>query len=297
MGKHAYLVIAHNNWNQLKFLLEILNDSRNDFFLLIDKKAKDFDKVRLLSSLSSELSKHIFFTKQVDIRWGMYSQIDAEIKVLKEATNHSKYDYYHLISGVDMPLRSQDDMHAFFDSMQGTEFVDYDKCNSNEQALERARFHYFLQTLVGRSQHSPIKYFRDILVYAEKLLGVSRIKDIENNLGKGATWFSITDNFARYVVNQEEFLKNHFNNTYCCDEVFLQTLLNLSPYKKNWYGYKDPSIQYHNLRYLDWERGKPYTFKKVEFFKLCNSPYMFARKFGNDIISNDVYIHLSKRCP
>lgn len=292
MGKHAYLVISHNKWKQLRFLIDVLDDPRNDFFILIDTKARDFDKDRFLSSFPSSTSDRIFFAKQIDIRWGMYSQIEAELSVLKESTSHSNYDYYHLISGIDMPLKNQNEMHKFFDSMQGTEFVDYDEYNDNKQALERSRYHYVLQTLVGRSQHTPIKYLRDILVFFEKAIGVNRVKEIENDLGKGATWFSITDDFARYVVSQEEFLKKHFNYTYCCDEVFLQTLLNRSPYKKNWFGFKNSEVSYQNLRYLDWGRGKPYTFRKDDFFELCKSPYMFARKFSEDIISDDIKKYL-----
>ena len=285
MGRHAYLIIAHNKWKQLHFLLSILNDPRNDFFILIDSKATDFDQERLVSSLPSH---NIYFTDQLNIRWGTYSQIDAELIVLKAATAHSKYDYYHLISGVDMPLKTQDELHSFFDSMMGTEFVDYDRHNDHEQALERAGYHYYLQTMVGRKQHSVIKAFRDLLVLIEKFSGINRARDFEGDLGKGANWFSITDSFARYVISQEDFLKRQFINTYCCDEVFLQTLLNRSPFKQNWYGYKNPEIEYQNLRYVDWGRGKPYTFTKEEFFELRKTPYMFARKFSEDIISEDV---------
>ena len=30
--KHAYLIIAHNNWKQLSLLLSVLDDERNDIF-------------------------------------------------------------------------------------------------------------------------------------------------------------------------------------------------------------------------------------------------------------------------
>lgn len=284
MGKHAYLIIAHNNWDQLHFLISLLNDPRNDFFILIDAKARHFDTQRFISSSESQ---NIFFVPQIDIRWGSYSLIEAELMVLKSAISHSSYDYYHLLSGVDMPLKSQRIIHDFFDSYQGTEFVDYDKYN-NAEALDRARYHYFLQTIIGRKRHSIIKYFRDILVLIEKLIGINRVKDIENDLGKGSAWFSITDNFARYVISNEAFIKKHFADTYCCDEVFLQTLLNRSPYKKNWFGYKNPDIYYSNLRYMDWTRGKPYTFTRDEFEELTRTPYLFARKFGTDIIDESV---------
>lgn len=32
MRKHAYLIMAHNNFEQLKFLLGLLDDERNDIF-------------------------------------------------------------------------------------------------------------------------------------------------------------------------------------------------------------------------------------------------------------------------
>lgn len=37
--RHGFLIMAHNNWRQLRTLLMLLDDSRNDIFLHIDKKA------------------------------------------------------------------------------------------------------------------------------------------------------------------------------------------------------------------------------------------------------------------
>ncbi len=39
MGRHAYLVVAYNDWDLLSKLLMCLDDSRNDIFIHIDKKA------------------------------------------------------------------------------------------------------------------------------------------------------------------------------------------------------------------------------------------------------------------
>ena len=275
MGRHTYLIIAHNNWSQLLYLITLLQDSYNDFFILIDSKATDFDKNVFLSNFHSN---NIFFTKQVDIRWGDYSQIEAELELLRASTSHANYDYYHLISGVDMPLKSQREIHAFFEKNKGYEFVDFDNYENNTEALDRAKYHYFLQPIVGRKKVTFLKVLRDLFVLLEFIIRINRVKDIEDYLGKGSNWFSITDSFARYVVD----------NTYCCDEVFLQTMLKMSPFGDKWYGFKNKDIQYQNLRYSDWGRGKPYTFTKSEFFELTKSEYLFARKFSNDIISDDV---------
>ena len=37
--KHAYLILAHNNFNQLKKLINLLDDIDNDIFIHIDEKS------------------------------------------------------------------------------------------------------------------------------------------------------------------------------------------------------------------------------------------------------------------
>ena len=41
-SRHAYLIIAHTQFGQLKKLLRMLDDGRNDIYVHIDSKAKDF---------------------------------------------------------------------------------------------------------------------------------------------------------------------------------------------------------------------------------------------------------------
>jgi len=289
MGKHAYLIVCHNNWKQVEFLIEMLIDPRNDFFVLVDSKSKDFDRAEFTHNYPNA---QVYFAKPVSIYWGDYSLVEACISLLHSAMEHGKYDYYHLISGVDMPLKTQDEIHRFFDEHKGTEFVDYYHGDGYGMAMERTRFYYFFQKQVGRKGISALKIIRDVLVRLQKLSRVNRVKDIEHFLGKGSNWFSITDDFARYILDNEKLIRRYFRYTYASDEVFIQTMLNMSPFKENWYGYKNKQLYYSNLRLTDWKRGKPYTFKKEEYFDLCESPYLFARKFGSDIVSEDVRNYL-----
>lgn len=41
--RHAYLIMAHNNWGVLTKLFSFLDSPDNDIYFHIDKKAKDFD--------------------------------------------------------------------------------------------------------------------------------------------------------------------------------------------------------------------------------------------------------------
>ena len=40
--RHAYLILAHKNFGQLRKLVELLDDPRNDIFIHVDGRA-DFD--------------------------------------------------------------------------------------------------------------------------------------------------------------------------------------------------------------------------------------------------------------
>ena len=43
--KHAYCILAHNNWSQLQLLLNNLDDDRNDIYLHVDLKSlENFNK-------------------------------------------------------------------------------------------------------------------------------------------------------------------------------------------------------------------------------------------------------------
>ena len=75
MKKHAYLIMAHTQQELLKMLLKKLDDERNDIYLHIDSKAKDYP----LDEVAAVLQKaNCVFTERTDVKWGSYSQIHCE---------------------------------------------------------------------------------------------------------------------------------------------------------------------------------------------------------------------------
>ncbi len=67
--KHAYLIMAHNNFNQLKKLLELLDYEKNDIYIHIDKKSK-FDKSELVKDIKKS---KVYFTERINVKWGSYN--------------------------------------------------------------------------------------------------------------------------------------------------------------------------------------------------------------------------------
>ncbi len=117
--KHAYLVLCHNNFEQVIVLLQLLDYEFNDIYIHVDKKAKQFPVQMIKKSVKKS---KLFFIKRINVNWGAYSQIRAEIALLKAATKRT-YVYYHLVSGSCLPLHSQSYIHYFFKNNNGSEFL------------------------------------------------------------------------------------------------------------------------------------------------------------------------------
>lgn len=119
MSKHAFLLIVHKNPAQVGKLLEALDDDRNLIVVHCDKKMAH-DDVEAISNAPLE-SAELKVLQVNDVLWGSYTQVETELLLLREALGCG-CSYYHLLSGEDLPLRSQDELHAFFDE-SGKEFV------------------------------------------------------------------------------------------------------------------------------------------------------------------------------
>lgn len=279
-NKHAYMIIAHNNWGQLKKLLMLIDDKRNDIYIHIDKKSKLSPNE--LQDISSVVKKSkLIWTKRVKVQWGGYSQIISELVLLKEAVK-SPHSYYHLISGVDLPIKTKDEIYSFFESQPKREYINF-QLNIPEKFWidQRIREYHFFQDIIGRNEKGiigKIKKLEDTLLEKQRKMKVDRVKG-KIRIHKGANWFSITHEMAVYVLSREKEIKKLFNYGLTVDELFLQTIAMDSPYKDR--------IDHDYKREIDWMRGFPYTWKINDLDELMNSKALWARKF-DEKVDNDI---------
>ena len=299
MNKHAYLIMAHNNFDFLKKELLLLDDERNDIFIHVDKKAKDINMTSVIENIKKS---KVYFIPRRKIKWAGYSGIQCELELLRSAIKEGQYAYYHLLSGADLPLKSQDEIHEFFFQHQGKEFVSFDRKTPRLEDLNRAKRYYFIQEIYGRNRKNPILLALFILdkisIKAQKVLNVNRFRKEQGlQLQKGPNWFSITHELALYVLKKEPWIKRYFSYTRSGDEVFLQTIVNNSKFKERLY--QDGLTKNNNacLRKIDWGRGKPYVWRVQDYEELINSGCLFARKFDPGVdekIINMLYDNVMK---
>lgn len=271
-NKHAFLITAHKSLPLLKTLLSLLDHPRVDFYLHWDKKSGPVPLQELKDQLHHSA---LFVIPSISVNWGGYSQIRAELSLLSAAGGD--YAYLHLLSGVDLPLKPVDRILSFFDENAGKEFVHFDAPRMKEEFYDRFSVYHFFQEKEQRSRFWNKVEWR--LVLLQKKLGVSRLKKDDTVFGKGANWFSITGEFAAYLLSRKDMIRRYFKYSRCCDEVFLQTCLMRSPFYQNLYRTRCDDDYHAVMRYIDWQRGSPYTFREGDERDLFSSDYLFARKF------------------
>lgn len=275
---HAYLIIAHNQFDLLSKLIKVLDDKRNDIYVHIDIKAQ----IRSTKELEEQIKySRIYFIQRTDVVWGDYSQINCELNLFKAAMINRDYEYLHLLSGADFPIKTQDYIHDFFIENAGIEFVHIENEKINEEEREKVKFYFPLQKYIGKKNRNNSKLYciQRFIIYIQKFLHLNRHKFENIKFYKGANWVSITGGFAKYLVENERLIYKTFKYSKCCDEIFLQTILMQSKYKNNLYKKKFCDDYISCLRYIDWNRGNPYIFRSYDFKELQSVPHLFARKF------------------
>ena len=272
--KHAYLVISHESPLVLKQLLIALDDYRNDIYLHIDAKA-DFDG----SDLTMQKSELTILRTRLDARWGDFSLVDVEMRLLQAAIKKNIYERYHLISGVDYPLKTNDYIHDFCSKHKKTEFIGFSQ-NVNSAEIEWRSQNYFLFATDFKSNSILKRVFRKAFISMQRIMGYRRNGDM--NIKKGPQWWSVTDDFARYILANQKYITTHFNHTYCPDEMVFQSMCWNSPFREKIY---DSENEFRGcLRYIPWENGSIRSFREDDFEAMSKSEALFGRKFTNDDI-------------
>ena len=297
-NKHACLILAHACPGQLRKLLTLLDDPRNDILIHIDAKASFGPEA--LEGACRFAPVH-YIKPRLSVNWGGVNMMRATLALLKAAVP-GHYAYYHLLSGMDLPIKTQDEIHAFFDANPGREFL---KMWPIEPQRE-SRFRYF--TLFPEGKHFFLTNLLNNIVKGILMALHIRInRDVEFRMA--SQWFSITDGFARYVISREDWLEKVFRRTGTCDEVFMPTLLWNSPFRERLYDTtphqeREQAVNTEhlgNLRFIDWTRGEssrhPWTFRADDWDLLMRVPYFWARKFDERVdaeIIDRIYRALSR---
>ena len=229
--KHAFLIIAHNEYPVLEVLLSMLDDERNDIYLHIDKRATEL--FQQIKKVKMQKAGFYLIENPIKVYWGDISQVQVEYLLFETALSHGPYAYYHLLSGTDLPIKSQDYIHAFFQQNAGKEFVGFWQDAAHQRDLERKvfRYYFFTKRLKDKEHllHGITALIRNLILAVQKISHYRRKQTFE--FKKGGNWISITENAVKYLLQYKEIVLNRMKYTLCADEIFIQTILWNSPFR------------------------------------------------------------------
>jgi len=262
-NKMCFLVLAHSHFQQLNRLLNSLDYPGFDVYLHVDAK----------SSYQGALPKNVSLIQpSVICQWGSFSLVQATLELLRAAKDSGiEYRYYTLLSGVDYPVRSNDDIHRklaesdseFLDIYQGKNDFRHDWYRKHHLTRfpywPRRLVHMFLHRMQGRvlpDKHMPMSmqpYW-------------------------GSQWWSLSHAAIQYVF---DFMMEHpkylpfFKFSHAPDEMFFHTIILNSSFK---------SKMKPNLHYIDWKKGgsHPKVLGENDFEAFSTGDWLFARKFDLD---------------
>ena len=292
---HAYLILAHNEFSLLARLVSALDYPCNDICIHIDKKVDDEVFARVKRQLEGATTRaNLTFTPRIGVVWGDFSMIQAELLLLREASQ-MHHDYYHLLSGVDLPIKSHEEITRFFEENAGKEFLAGHRFPPHSEVCRRIRYYYPFQHVVGHRYFLPLGLLQYAMLPLQALAGVNRLRRLPKAAGqplgvyKGSQWFSVTHEFVTDLLeffSREENLRA-YRKTMCADEIFVTMFaFHSDKYRERihcetWRGREYPS----NMRCIwfgknAWMTGSPMTHTMESLEWLLKTDCLWARKFS-----------------
>ena len=282
MNKHAILVVAYKNIEQILEYIELLDE---DFYFYIQVDAKSKISQERIEKL--RLSKNVKFIEKIyKVNWGGKSFIDVLLLLAKEALKDKNIKYIHTSSEADLPLQSPKYIKEFFIKNEGKQFLDIFSLPDDRWpngGLDRFNLYNFYDQFNAKTKIG----FKIIM----SLLKIQNIIGINRNITKnspplygGSTWLSLSYSCMKYAVNYADenpkFMKS-LENTFAAEEIYFQTVLMQSPFQND--------LVNDNLFYIDWEfrnGNSPANLDISDLEKLKASEKLFARKIQAPISDN-----------
>ena len=119
----AYLIIAHQQPEQLAQMLYCIQHPDNVYLVMPDSKGLTGSE----PALQAVVRRHpnVFIAPARDMRWASWSLMQARLDGIRELLARPEpWEVLINLSGQDFPLKSQEEIRAFFAANEGRNFLD-----------------------------------------------------------------------------------------------------------------------------------------------------------------------------
>ena len=306
--QHAYLVLAHDQPDQLRRMIERLNADWARFYVHIDKKA---NLAAFKFGAKEQRNNVVFLDERISVNWMGFSIVDATLRLLRRASLDG-FGYCTLLSGTDYPIKSNGYLHHFFENAD-KEYIAFWRLYDRPTWLPKVHYFYFIDNIPIRaySLNSDESFWRRFFwgrfFKYQKHMPKRQLPGNVVPYG-GPDWWTLSFDcvawILRYVDTNPKFVR-FYRRTASPGEMFFQTLILNSPWRSRVNAFGEYELwrsnrsgastdcdmlpdELFNLRYADWsgeksgERACPAVLDERDWLTLKSSSALFARKFDTD---------------
>ena len=294
-----YIILAHKNPEQLKRLIESLQDNWVRFYIHIDRNISKEPFENHLKNIPN-----LYFLKDHERMpgiWGDIGIVEGTINAMKRIIQDNRKGYTILLSGQDYPLKNNLYIRRFFEKSSTSAYITLyplPSTNIKGGGMERITKYkinkatsrgYFLllsslfeKDFYTKETLGKLNYLRKTGKWKElKKIFIKRKfpKNIKPYAGGVycALSIKIIKKILAFIGSHPNYLEYH-RYTLCADEIFFHSII---PYLQ-----KNQSIKIErSLTYVNWNRPSgplPVTFRIEDFTELkeASKDHLFARKFN-----------------
>lgn len=262
----AYLIIAHQQPKQLAQMLYCIQHPDNVYLVMPDSKGLTGSE----PALQAVVRRHpnVFIAPARDMRWASWSLMQARLDGIRELLARPEpWEVLINLSGQDFPLKSQEEIRAFFAANEGRNFLDIVEpekvWNDPYARIQRIR----LEPPFMKSGWNVPKL---------------RIDRWSRHLGQaryvgGRPYMALTRSFCQHFIESSHLPRwvKTLRHGYRPVEVLPHSFIMNSPHAD--------TVENRLLHEEDWSAGgsHPKVFTLADRERLERSDKLFARKFDS----------------
>ncbi len=294
--KHAILIIAHKNLEQLVHLIQSLEHNCIDVYVHIDKKWKlnddGFQKIQEAGP-NCQICK-----KRLSGFLDTWSLCQIAIELMKEAKANGEYGYYYLLSGQDYPIKPIPYIVDYLDKNYPRPIIDCTpmrKDNWIYSGFKWIRFHSYYRLVERITQNRAMRKALLLPAYAvqyivTKVVGspYKKLQKAGCDLYGGSAWWALPNTIVDLVIQEVEHntdIVRAFKIKNTPEETFFQTMAMRSELRDQ-ISLNDPYEVLQNCMtyayFFDENHeatGHPYALTMDNYQMLRERKELFARKF------------------
>lgn len=206
--KHAFLIAAHTDPEQLKRLISALDSESSLFYIHWDKKTEFIlNESAVIKELQTHSNIH-FIENRIKVYWGGLSQVQATINLLTEAYKNKEVKYFHLLSGVDYPIKPLSYILQFFENNTHNYLTYIPEEGKRDYFIDRFYFYdndyikpqYKKHSIKRAIIYQTLLFIQRCTWFLVQVLGIRIRKKLNMKYYHGTNWFSLHKNAVTYII-------------------------------------------------------------------------------------------------